>query len=289
MWHKTRSRDGVEFINARPVRHIGRIVAAIILLYLAVCLVDGMRTNENYHWDVVGQYIFDSRIMESLVWTLILTVSSMVLGIVLAVILSLMRESRNPVNASVANVWIWFFRGTPVYTQLLFWGLFAVLYPKFTLGLPFGGPTFVSVDTQQFYNAGVAAILGLGLNESAYLAEIFRAGFQSVPAGQLEAADALGLPRQQAMRRIVLPQAMRVIIPPTGNEAIGMLKTTSLVLAVPFTLEITYVTNSIANRLYLPIPLLLVAATWYLVITSILMVGQYFLERHFGKGVVSAA
>ncbi|MFT8637719.1 MAG: amino acid ABC transporter permease [Pseudoclavibacter sp.] len=283
--HKTQSADGIDFIKARPVRRVGRIVAAIILLYLAVCLIDGLRTNGNYHWDVVGKYLFDVRIMQSLVWTLILTVISMLLGILLAVVLSLMRESRNPVNSAVANVWIWFFRGTPVYTQLLFWGLFAVLYPKFTLGLPFGGPTFLSLDTQQFYNAAVAAILGLGLNESAYLAEIFRAGFQSIPVGQVEAADALGLPRRSAMWRIVLPQAMRVIIPPTGNEAIGMLKTTSLVLAVPFTMEITYVTNSIANRLYLPIPLLLVAAIWYLLITSILMVGQYFLEKRFGKGV----
>ncbi|MCH4249782.1 MAG: amino acid ABC transporter permease [Microbacteriaceae bacterium] len=285
MLRKPTQRDGVDFIRSRPVRHLGRIIAAVVLIYLAVCLIDGMRTNSNYHWDVVGQYLFDVRIMRSLVWTLVLTVISMALGIVLAVILSLMRESRNPVNSSVANIWIWFFRGTPVYTQLLFWGLFAVLYPKFTLGLPFGGATFLSVDTQQFYNAAVAAILGLGLNESAYLAEIFRAGFQSIPKGQMEAADALGLPRRQAMWRIILPQAMRVIIPPTGNEAIGMLKTTSLVLAVPFTLEITYVTNAIANRLYLPIPLLLVAAIWYLLITSILMVGQYFLEKKFGKGV----
>ncbi len=127
--------------------------------------------------------------------------------------------------------------------------------------------------------------MGLGLNESAYLAEIFRAGLKSVDNGQMEAAEALGMRRSKVMWRIILPQAMRVIIPPTGNETIGMLKTTSLVLAVPFTLDLTFVTNALASRTFLPIPLLMVAAFWYLVITSVLMVGQYYIERHFGKGV----
>ena len=142
-----------------------------------------------------------------------------------------------------------------------------------------------SVDTSVIVTTTVGAILGLGLNESAYLAEIFRAGLKSVDRGQMEAAEALGMRKSKVMWRIILPQAMRVIIPPTGNETIGMLKTTSLVLAVPFTLDLTFVTGAIANRIYLPIPLLIVAAFWYLLITSILMVGQHFVERHFGKGV----
>ncbi|MFO0993968.1 MAG: amino acid ABC transporter permease [Hyphomicrobiales bacterium] len=131
----------------------------------------------------------------------------------------------------------------------------------------------------------IAAIFGLGLNESAYLTEIFRAGFNSIDRGQAEAAQALGMRPAKIWWRILMPQAMRVIIPPTGNESIGMLKATSLVLAIPFTLDLMFATNAIANRLYLPIPLLMVAATWYLAITSVLMVGQHYLERHFGRGV----
>ncbi|MCQ9385369.1 amino acid ABC transporter permease [Brevibacterium moorei] len=284
-WRTPRQKDGVDLINARPVRHPWRYVIAIVILYIAVCVVDGFRTNENFHWDVVGEYLFDRMVIKALGWTLLLTVVAMALGIVLAVALALMRQSANPLAKWVANLWIWFFRGTPVYTQLLFWGLVATLYPTFTIGLPFGGPTFVSFETQKFYSAAVAAILGLGLNESAYLAEIFRAGFQSLPKGQFEAAASLGLPRRRTMWNVILPQAMRVIIPPTGNELIGMLKSTSLVLAVPFTFELTYVTNSVANRLYLPVPMLMVAAIWYIIITSVLMVGQHFLEKKFGKGV----
>ena len=134
------------------------------------------------------------------------------------------------------------------------------------------------MDTSTVITATAAAILGLGLNESAYLAEIFRAGLKSVDHGQMEAAEALGMGRSKIMWRIILPQAMRVIVPPTGNETIGMLKTTSLVLAVPFTLDLTFATNTLANRTYLPVPLLIVAAIWYLVITSLLMVGQHFIE-----------
>lgn len=208
----------------------------------------------------------------------------MVIAITLAILLAFMRESENPLFRSVSWVWVWFFRGTPVYTQLVFWGLIAVLYPKISLGVPFG-PELFAFDTQDIVTAFVAAVLGLGLNESAYLAEIFRAGLKSVDNGQMEAAEALGMRKSRIMWRIILPQAMRIIVPPTGNETIGMLKTNSLVLAVPFTLDLTFATNGIANRSYLPIPLLIVAALWYLVITSILMVGQYYVERHFGKGV----
>jgi len=163
-----------------------------------------------------------------------------------------------------------------------------VLYPKLSAGVPFG-PELFSVDTSTIVTATVAAILGLGLNESAYLAEIFRAGLKSVDRGQMEAAEALGMGKTKIMWRIILPQAMRVIVPPTGNETIGMLKTTSLVLAVPFTLDLTFATNTLANRTYLPVPLLIVAAIWYLVITSLLMVGQHFIEAYYGKGVDNLA
>lgn len=241
-------------------------------------------TNTNFHWDVVGTYLLDVLVVQGIGWTLLLTVLSMVIAVVLAITLAFMRQSDNPLFRSVSWAWVWFFRGTPVYTQLVFWGLVAVLYPKISVGVPFG-PELFNLNTQDVVTAFVAAVLGLGLNESAYLAEIFRAGLKSVDPGQTEAAEALGMRKSRIMWRIVLPQAMRVIVPPTGNETISMLKTTSLVLAVPFTLDLTFATNGIANRSYLPIPLLIVAAIWYLAITSLLMVGQFYVERHYGKGV----
>ncbi len=208
----------------------------------------------------------------------------MVVAIILSVILAIMRKSINPVLRGVSWFFIWFFRGTPVYTQLIFWGLFAVLIPKISLGTPFTSVEFWSIDSNVVVTAFNAAWIGLALNEAAYLSEIVRAGLEAVDPGQTEAAKALGMNRTLIMRRIVLPQAMRIIIPPTGNETIGMLKTTSLVTAVPFTLELQFATNAIANRIYKPIPLLIVACFWYLLITSILMVCQSRLEAHFGKG-----
>lgn len=277
-------RGGVELINAVPVRHPGRWVGAAFIFLFVALAIQSLITNKNFRWETVGKYLFDILVLQSIGWTLLLTVSSMVIAIVLAIILAFMRQSENPLFRWVSWFWVWFFRGTPVYTQLVFWGLVAVLYPKLILGVPFG-PEWFSVDTDTVITALVGAIVGLGLNESAYLAEIFRAGLKSVDNGQMEAAEALGMRRSKIMWRIILPQAMRVIVPPTGNETIGMLKTTSLVLAIPFTLDLTFVTNTIANRTYLPIPLLIVAAIWYLVITSVLMVGQHYIEKHFGKGV----
>ncbi len=276
--------DGVQFDRVRPLRRPGRWVSGVIIALVVIAVIDGFVTNKNFHWPIVGTYLFDPTILRGVEWTLVLTVAAMVLAIVLAITLALMRESDNPLMAWFSRVWVWFFRGTPVYTQLIFWGLVAVLYPRISLAVPFGGPELFGVETRSLYNAALAAILGLGLNESAYLAEIFRSGFSSVDPGQADACKALGMSKSQTWRKVILPQAMRIITPPTGNEAIGLLKTTSLVLAVPFTLELTYATNAIANRLYQPIPLLIVAAAWYLSITSLLMVGQHYLEKHFGKG-----
>jgi polar amino acid transport system permease protein len=207
----------------------------------------------------------------------------MAVAVSIAITLVVMRDSENPIFRGLAWGWIWFFRGTPIYTQLLFWGLFAVLFPQLTLSIPFG-PDILTLETRLIVTALTAAILGLGFNESAYLAEIFRSGFNSIDRGQIEAAQAIGMSKARIWVRILMPQAMRTIIPPTGNETIGMLKMTSLVLAVPFTLDLMFATNAIANRLYLPVPLLLVAGFWYLIVTSILMVGQFYLERYFGKG-----
>jgi polar amino acid transport system permease protein len=273
-----------ELIKAVPVRHPGRWVAIVIILAVVALVGQSLVTNSNFRWDIVRTYILDVLVIQGIGWTLVLTVLSMVLAIILAILLAFMRQSDNPIFRYISWFWVWFFRGTPVYTQLVFWGLIAVLYPKISAGVPFG-PQLFSFNTQDLITSFVAAVLGLGLNESAYLAEIFRAGLKSVDSGQMEAAEALGMRKSKIMWRIILPQAMRVIVPPTGNETIGMLKTTSLVLAVPFTLDLTFVSSAIANRIYLPIPLLIVAAFWYLVITSLLMVGQHFVERHYGKGV----
>jgi polar amino acid transport system permease protein len=270
--------------DAVPVRHPGRWISAIVIVGILVLMVQSAITNPNFRWDVVGTYILDVKVVQGVGWTLFLTVTSMVLAIVLAILLAVMRQSDNPVLRYTAWLWVWFFRGTPVYTQLLFWGLVTVLYPAITLGIPFG-PELVKYTLSDPTHGLVPAILGLGLNESAYLAEIFRAGLKSVDKGQTEAAEALGMSKGKIMWRIVLPQAMRIIVPPTGNETIGMLKTTSLVLAVPFTLDLTFATNALANRIYLPIPLLIIAAFWYLLVTSLLMVGQHYIEAYYGKGV----
>lgn len=270
-------------IDAVPLRHPWRWIAAVVIVVLAVLFLWGAATNEAYQWDVYTKYLFDERVSAAAVKTLLLTVLSMALAIVLGVVMAVMRLSPNPVFRAVSWVYLWIFRGTPVYVQLVFWGLFPTIYRNIQLGVPFG-PTFFHLTLQDLSIAFWLAIIGLGLNEAAYMAEIVRAGITSVPEGQAEASTALGMSWGMTMRRTVLPQAMRVIIPPTGNELISMLKTTSLVTAVPYTLELFTVTSSISARIYAPIPLLLVAATWYLAVTSVLMVGQFYLERYFSRG-----
>ncbi|MDX1891568.1 amino acid ABC transporter permease [Mycolicibacterium sp. 050158] len=271
-------------IDAVPLRHPWRWVAAIVILALLALFLYGAATNEAYGWSTFGKYILDERIVSGVWVTIELTVLSMVLAIVLAVILAVMRLSPNPVFRSVSWVYLWIFRGTPVYVQLVFWGLFPTIYKNIKLGIPFG-PTFFTLDIQNLSLYFLLAVIGLGLNEAAYLAEIIRAGISSVPEGQTEASTALGMSWTMTMRRTVLPQAMRVIIPPTGNEFIGQLKTTSLVAAVPYTFDLFGRQRDISAVLFQPIPLLLVAAGWYLLITSILMVGQFYLERYFSRGV----
>jgi len=270
-------------IHARPVPRPGRWVSAVVLLVLAAMAVNALITNPRFRWDLVWLYLRDVVVIRGVMWTLVLTFGSMVIAIALAVALAVMRRSDNPVMRSFSWFYIWFFRGTPIYTQLVFWGLLSVLYPRLSLGIPFG-PEFFTFTTRDVITAFWAALFGLALNEAAYLAEIVRAGLTSVDTGQTEAAKALGMKDRTILRRVVLPQAMRVIVPPTGNETISMLKTTSLVLAVPFTLDLTYATNAIGNRTFQPIPLLMIAALWYLLITSILMIGQHFLERYYGRG-----
>jgi polar amino acid transport system permease protein len=275
-----------EDIRAVPVRHPGRWVVAVVVAFLLVVIVNSVATNPRFGWGTVGHYLFSSRILHGLLVTLELTVVSMAIGIVLGIILAVMRLSPNPLVAGASGFYIWFFRGTPVLVQILFWSFISALYPRISLGVPFGGPEFVHGNANSIITPFLAAILALGLNEAAYMAEIVRAGIISVDEGQNDAASALGMTRLQTMRRIVLPQAMRVIIPPTGNETISMLKTTSLVSVIAYP-ELLYSAQLIYAVNYLQIPLLLTASIWYLVVTTILSIGQYYIERHYGRGASS--
>ncbi len=276
------STEPPEQIKAVPVRHPGRWVAAAVVLVLVAMLVHTLATNPRFEWNVIGQYFLSQRVLKGLGITILLTVVAMAIGIVLGVILAVMRLSANPLLAGASWIYIWFFRGTPVLVQLLFWFNLAFLYPRISIGVPFG-PSFAHANANDVISALTAAILGLGLNEGAYMAEIVRAGILSVEHGQVEAAQALGMTRAQTMRRIVLPQAMRVIIPPTGNETISMLKTSSLASVITVT-ELLYAVQLIYSANFKTIPLLIVASIWYLIMTSVLTVGQYYLERYYARG-----
>ncbi len=272
-------------IKAVPVRRPGRWIVAGLVVLFAAELARSVATNPRFGWDTVGDFLFSGRILNGLLVTLELTVIAMAMGIVLGVMLAVMRLSPNPLVSGASWCYIWFFRGTPVLVQLLFWSFISALYPQVSLGIPFG-PDLIEGDANQLITPFLAAILGLGLNQAAYQAEIVRAGVVSVEEGQTDAASALGMTRLQTMRRIVLPQAMRVIIPPTGNEVISMLKTSALVSVIAYP-ELLYSAQLIYAVNFKQIPLLLVVCIWYLFVTTLLSIGQYYLERRFGRSRAS--
>ena len=272
-------------IRAIPVRHPGRWVAAALILLIAASLVHSVATNKLIEWHVVGDFLFDQRILDGVVLTLELTVSAMAMGVLLGVLLAVMRLSPNPLVSGASWLYIWFFRATPVLVQLLFWYNIAAIYPSISLGIPFVGVSIAHGSANAVITTYVAALLGLGLNEGAYMAEIVRAGIISVGEGQTDAAQSLGMSRLQIMRRIVLPQAMRVIIPPTGNETISMLKTSSLASVITLTELLLSAQNIYASN-FKTIQLLMVASIWYAAMTSVLYVGQYYLERYYARGSV---
>ena len=271
-------------VKAVPVRHPGRWVAIVIIGVLVAMAVNSVVTNSSWDWPFQLENAFSTPVLQGVATTLWLTVVAMLMGVVLGVILAVMRLSPNPVLTGAAWFYIWLFRGTPVYVQLIIWATIGALYKQVSLGIPFG-EAFVTFDTRTLIPNVVAALLGLGLNEAAYMAEIVRAGILSVDEGQTEAASALGMSRLLTLRRIVLPQAMRVVVPPTGNETISMLKTTSLVVAVPY-YELLFNAQAIGTRTFRPFPMLIMASLWYLALTSVLMIGQYYIERHYAKGSV---
>ncbi|MDQ2850811.1 MAG: amino acid ABC transporter permease [Actinomycetota bacterium] len=282
-------------IKAIPVRHPGRWVAALVILVIIAMMVSAIvfarvKRGDSYQtrfgWGVVGQFFLSGQVLHALVVTIELTIIAMAIGIIGGVLLAVMRLSPNPLVSGFSWLYIWFFRGTPVLVQLLFWFNLSYVFPQLSLGIPFG-PEFVHFSANNLITPFVAAVVGLGLNEAAYMSEIVRAGMLSVDEGQTEAAQSLGMGRAKTLRRVVLPQAMRVIIPPTGNELIGMLKTTSLASVITV-VELLYSVEIIYARTYQTIPLLLVASLWYLIVTTILTAGQYYVERYFGRGSARA-
>jgi polar amino acid transport system permease protein len=269
------------------LRHPGRWVAAAILAVLAAMFVHFVATAPKLRLDLVAGYLFEKSILRGLLLTLELTVVAMLVGVVLGTVLAVMRLSRNPLLRAVSAGYVWLFRGTPILVQLLFWFFLGTVLPQISIGIPFG-PSFASVPTNTLITQFTAAILGLGLNEAAYMAEIVRAGIGSVDRGQTEAAHALGMSPWTTYRRIVLPQAGRLIVPPTANETISMLKLTSLVLVIGLP-ELMTTAQLIYGRNFQQIPLLIVASIWYLVLTTVLTVVQMRIERRMSRGMGAVA
>lgn len=264
-----------------PVRHWGRWLAGGLSLAALASVAYFFASNEQIRWSVVGEYLTGGTIMQGVLVTLELTVLSMLIGVLLGVVLAVMRRSENGVLRWIAGLYIWFFRGTPILVQIVFWFNIALFVP--TVG--FGS---FEVSTNTLISGFTAALLALSLNEAAYMAEIIRAGITSIDRGQGEAASALGYTPLQTMRYIVLPQAMRVIVPPTGNETINMLKTTSLVSVVAAQDLLTRA-QEISARNYLVIELLIVASIWYILMTTVLTIAQYFLEKRLSRGYARAS
>ncbi len=271
-------------IRAVPVRHWGRWVSAVVVLLLVAWLVQAAAGAHAVDFKVVRRYQLQDQILIGLRNTIVISVLAQVTGIVLGVVFAVMRLSRNPVLSVTSTFYIWFFRGTPVLVQLLFWfSAVPLVFQNLTIAVPFTGIVLYTTPMTAFMTPFMAAFLGLGLNEGAYMAEIVRAGILSVDEGQMEASSALGMTSGLTMRRIVLPQAMRVIIPPTGNEFISMLKTSSLASVITFE-ELLRKAQNIYTTNLLVLELLVVVSIWYLALTSIASVGQYYIERRYARG-----
>jgi len=297
-----------EAIKAVPVRHPGRWVAIAVLAVLGAMFLHLVVTNDRFNWHFIfvsmGEgkrgAMFTGPVLEGLRGTIVLTVLAMIIGVGLGVVVAIMRLSTNPILSGVAFVYTWVFRALPRLVLAILFGNLGILWERIGFGLPFDrqignlfgihdlNAQFYSIKATDLLSGFLAGVLALGLSEAAYMAEIVRAGIQSVDPGQAEAASALGLSRGQVLRRIVLPQAMRVIVPPTGNETIAMVKDTSLVAFVPVTYELFFQLQAISSRTFIVLPVLIAACLWYLILCSVLMVVQYFVERHFGRGYGTA-
>ncbi len=262
-----------------------RLAAALLIVFVLYC-ANMIAANPNFGWAVVGEYLFDARILSGLSLTLWLTLVTMAIGVVLGTIFAILAINDNVFISTVANAYIWFFRGTPVLVQLIFWYNLGAIFPELSHGITFTSQCD-SIPTNTLISPVTAAVLGLGLNEGAYMSEIIRSGLMSVDPGQRQAAKSLGMTGGKALWRIVLPQAMPVIIPPTGNQTIGMLKTSSLVSVISLA-DLLYSAQTIYSRNFQTIPLLIVACIWYLAATTILSAVQMRIERHFSRSTVTA-
>jgi polar amino acid transport system permease protein len=268
--------------NAHQPIEWGRWLLWAFVLVVAANFAWIVAWNENFGWPIVAQWFTADSILKGLSVTLGLTVVAMIIGTAIGLVLAVARMSNDTLFSSLAGLFIWFFRGTPLLVQLIFWYNLSTLFPEISISIPFG-PTLVSWNTNDIITPMTAAIAGLSLNEAAYMAEIIRGGLLSVDKGQVEATDAFGMTRSRALRRIIIPQAMRSIIPPTGNQLISMIKATSLVSVIAMA-DLLYSVQAVYNRTFEVIPMLMVAVIWYLVITSILNVGQGFIERYYARG-----
>ncbi|WP_224283554.1 amino acid ABC transporter permease [Streptomyces sp. LS1784] len=263
-------------------RKPGQWAAAAVALLLAAMTVNSVIRNKAFQWSVVADWFTARSVLDGLTLTLWLTAVTLALGFVLGTLLATMRLSTNPVLRTLSWGYVWVFRSTPPLVQLLFFFNIGALYPTLGLGIPFG-PEFVTVRTVDLMGPTLTAVIGLTLLETAYAAEVIRGGILSVDRGQLEAAAALGLGRWRVLRRIVVPQAMRAIVPTAGNMLIGALKGTSIVSVLAVS-DLLYSVQLVYLQSYQVIPMLMVATIWYLVVTTLLSIGQYYVERHFAKG-----
>ncbi|MFC8510873.1 amino acid ABC transporter permease [Streptomyces sp. NPDC057411] len=265
-----------------PVRHPWRWVAVAATAVVLAQFLNGLITNPGWEWDVFARFFTADAILKAVWVTLQLTFYGTALGFALGIVLAFMRLSASPFLRAVAFGYIWAFRSIPLIVQLLFWFNLAYLYKELSLGIPFG-PSFFSFDTMGLVGAMSAAVLGLALHQAAYAAEIVRGGVLAVDGGQLEAAASLGIPRLRQLRRIVLPQAMRSILPNAANEIISLFKGTSIVSVMAIG-ELFYQVQVVYGRNGRVVPLLMVATAWYILLTTALSIVQHYVERHYAKG-----
>ncbi len=265
----------------RARRHPWIWIINVVCVVVVVLAIISAATTPGFEWGRVGAYLFEVRVLRGVLLSVILTVVTMALAVVCGVVVALLRMGAAKVLSWLALVYIWLFRSTPMLVLLLFFYNLAALYPKLSVGVPFG-PQLFAVSTNALISPLTAAIIGLTLHESAYVAELVRSGLLAVPVGQREAAEALGLRSSQVFFRIILPQAMRIIVPPLGNEVISLLKSTSLVSVIALT-DLLYSVQLIYSQNYETIPLLIVATIWYIVIVGVLTLGQQQLERRLAR------
>lgn len=266
----------------KPRRHPVQLAFGILIALAVIALAISLLVNDNLQWDVVVKYLFDTHVLRGIGVTLLLTVICQVIAMVIGVALAVMKLSDSRILRGICDGYLWFFRGTPLLVQLIFWYNLAALFPSIFLGVPFTD-LGTMLSTNALISGFTAAVLGFSLHEGAYMAEIVRAGIMSVSGGQREAALSTGMNEGMAMRRIILPQAMRVIIPPTGNQMINLLKATSLVAFISGGDLLSNV-KDIYSVNFAVMPLLVVASIWYLVMVSIATVAQSYLERSVNRG-----